>query len=102
MNEETVWHKTDAIAIKHHIEKLEINSIKWRWWKNKKKLRQLPVPLLDLSTEEPLTRALPLVFALLDVIVADAFEPEHDDCGFSTMYLAFRSWTELLKLFTSS
>lgn len=69
---------------------------------DKQKLRQLPVPLLDLSTKEPLTRALPLVFALLDVIVADAFEPEHDDCGFSTMYLAFRSWTELLKLFTSS
>lgn len=61
----------------------------------------LPVPLLDLSVAAPLTSALPLVFELFDVIVDDAFDVV-DDCGFSTMYLDLRSWTELLKLLTSS
>lgn len=78
---------------------------------------KLPVPLLDLSVDVPLTRILPLVLALLDVIVAGALHPnvlavvvvadadvavDDDVCGFSTMYFDFMSWTELLKLFTSS
>lgn len=62
---------------------------------------ELPVPLMDLSVADPLTSVLPLVFELFDVIVDDAFDAD-DDCGFSTMYFDLRSWTELLKLLTSS
>lgn len=83
---------------------------------------KLPVPLLDLSVDVPLTRILPFVLVLLfDVIVADALlhpnvlavivavavaavvaVDDDDVCGFKTIYFDFRSWTELLKLFTSS
>lgn len=59
----------------------------------------VPVPLVDLSVAVPLISALPLV--LLDVIVDEAFDPD-DGCGFNTMYLDLRSWTELLKVLACS
>lgn len=62
-------------------------------------MRELPVPLVALSVADPLSNALPLV--LLDVIVDDIFDVD-DGCGFSTIYLDLISWTDLLKLFTSS
>lgn len=66
---------------------------------------ELPVPLLVFSMADPLTRLLPLVIPLVvhepfDVIVE--FDPVDDGCGFSTIYFDLRSWTGLLKLFTSS